>query len=128
MKTFLWLMPQNKSWCCLILKSAPLLIKSCHLVGVSGELNYSIDSRLLPGIQVSSGAWYDQSNKLPSCWDAAEDEVDAWKESQHRDNRLNYTHFLPHRRARIPSCRYSSGADLLGGIWSIEELSSAVKL
>lgn len=104
------------------------LIKSHHLVGVSGELNYSIASGLLTGIQVSSRARYDQSNKLQSYWDAAEDKVDAWKESQRRDNRLNYARFLPRRHARIPSCRCRSRADLLGGIWSIEQLSSAVKL
>lgn len=85
-----------------------VLIRSCHLAGVSGELNYSIAVGLHPGIQVSSGARYDQCNKLHSGWDAAEDKVDAWKESQLRDNRLNYAHFLPHRQAGIPSCRYSS--------------------
>lgn len=77
---------------------------------------------------MSSGARCDQSNKSQSCWDAAEDKVDAWEESQCRDNRLNYARFLPRRRARIPSCRYSSQAGLLGGICPVEELRGVVEL
>lgn len=109
-------------------KVCTTLIKSHHLVVVSGELNCSSALGLLSGTQVLSRALYDQSNKLQPCWDAAQDEVDVWKERQHNDNRLNYAHFLPHHRARMASCRYSSQTDLLGGIWPTEDLSSAVKL
>lgn len=110
------------------IKFRTALIKSHHLVDVSGELNYSAALGLLSGTQVSSRARHDQSNKLQPCWVAAQDKVDVWKERQRSDNRLNYARFLPHRRARMASCRYSSQADLLGGIWPTEDLSSAVKL
>lgn len=55
----------------LYFKLCTALIKSHHLVGVNGELNYSGALGLISGTQVSSRARYDQSNKLQPCWDAA---------------------------------------------------------